>query len=191
MDPFTGFSHGSSLNPDDFARGDPQRISSGIPDSESSELSPRSRSCVNCRSRKIKCDRQIPCKGCIRSGVPCTYPAGPGRAPKRARRPVDSRVLDRLSRLEVMMKQMGGERGQIEPQQTVPSRSQETKAQAEHGKEKGSGTGSGLGSSSVDQQLGRLVIDDTRSRYVSNKLWANLTSEVRRKYLDGLRAKFN
>jgi hypothetical protein len=31
---------------------------------------------------------------------------------------------------------------------------------------------------SIDQQLGRLMIDDSKSYYVSNILWANLGNEV-------------
>lgn len=142
------------------------------PDLSSSELSgPRSRSCVQCRSRKIKCDRQIPCSSCVRSGSQCSYPAGLGRAPKRPRRAVDSRVLDRLTRLEVMMKQMGSDRGQDTTERTTSTQPKESIAHV--------GLAPKDESSAVDKQLGRLVIDDTRSYYVSNKLWANLTNEAR------------
>jgi hypothetical protein len=152
--------------------GDAVRPSSDL----STELSgPRSRSCAQCRSRKIKCDRQIPCNGCIRSGSQCAYPAGPGRAPKRPRRAVDSHVLDRLSRLEVILKQMGSDRGQNTTERPAFTQPEESSVQV--------GLASSKESSTVEKQLGRLVIDDKRSYYVSNKLWANLTNEVSRQYL--------
>lgn len=133
-------------------------------------FSPRSRSCVHCRSKKIKCDRQIPCIGCVRSGSSCKYPAGPGRAPKRPREAADSRVFDRLSRLELLMKQMRDDRNPEITQRAVSMQQRPESSQA--------GLVLDDEQSSVDQQLGRLIIDDTRSCYVSNKLWANLTSEV-------------
>lgn len=145
--------------PNDIGNSDAAGPSSDLPSWGSSGS--RSRSCVHCRFRKIKCDRQVPCAACVRSGSQCKYPAGPGRAPKRPRRAVDPRVLDRLSRLEVIMNQMGSDRDE-DNQKTDLTRPKESK----------------IDPCSVDQQLGRLVIDDTRSCYVSNKLWANLTDEV-------------
>lgn len=59
------------------------------------------------------------------------------------------------------MKQMGNGRDE-DDQKTDSTRPRESKTDP----------------SWVDQQLGRLVIDDTRSCYVSNKLWANLIDEV-------------
>lgn len=68
------------------------------------------------------------------------------------------------------MKQMGSDRGQDTTERTTPTQPKETIAQV----------GLALNDElrTVDKQLGRLVIDDTRSYYVSNKLWANLTNEV-------------
>lgn len=43
----------------------------------------RSRSCISCRTRKIRCDRYFPCTNCLRSHAECVYPLGRGRAPKR------------------------------------------------------------------------------------------------------------
>lgn len=146
------------------------RQSSDLLSPELQAFGPRSRSCVHCRSKKIKCDRQVPCTGCVRSGSSCKYPAGPGRAPKRPREAADSRVFDRLSRLELLMKQMRDDRSPEITQMTVPMQQRPENSQA--------GLPLDDEQSSVDQQLGRLIIDDTRSCYVSNKLWANLTSEV-------------
>ncbi|KAG7140743.1 Transcription factor vrtR1 like protein [Verticillium longisporum] len=40
------------------------------------------RSCVTCRRRKVRCDKQMPCSNCRRASAQCVFPA-PGRAPRR------------------------------------------------------------------------------------------------------------
>jgi hypothetical protein len=35
------------------------------------------RSCLECRRRKIKCDRGVPCQYCVRCEIRCLYPPGP------------------------------------------------------------------------------------------------------------------
>lgn len=42
------------------------------------------RSCVTCRRRKVRCDKQMPCSNCRRALIPCVFPA-PGRAPRQPR----------------------------------------------------------------------------------------------------------
>ncbi|KAG6026649.1 hypothetical protein E4U41_001219 [Claviceps citrina] len=42
------------------------------------------RSCVTCRRRKVRCDKQMPCSNCRRAQIPCMFPA-PGRAPRQPR----------------------------------------------------------------------------------------------------------
>jgi hypothetical protein len=126
------------------------------------------RSCLLCRSRKVKCDRQKPCTNCLRTGAECVYPSGPGRAPKRPRRPIDKRVLDRLADLEALVKRLetteaGGQLAPRSPRETPVHSVTESEDQ----------------SSRIEQQFGRLVIDNTRSCYVSNILWASLGDEVR------------
>lgn len=34
-------------------------------------------SCVECRRRKVRCDRAVPCKHCIAAKIPCNYNAAP------------------------------------------------------------------------------------------------------------------
>lgn len=77
-------------------------------------------------------------------------------------------MLDRLAHLEVLVRRLGTE---VESGQLpfVPP-SEEPAANR--------GPGSGDESSQVEQQFGRLVIDETRSCYVSNILWSSLGNEV-------------
>lgn len=53
-------------------------------DPDGSPGNPRSRpivSCLNCRRKKQKCDRRLPCNSCIRSGRPSTCQYAPGQEP--------------------------------------------------------------------------------------------------------------
>ena len=54
-------------------------------DSNASSWAPKLRSCVVCRSRKVRCDKQSPCSNCRRAGIACVVPSG-DRPPKWARR---------------------------------------------------------------------------------------------------------
>lgn len=143
--------------------------SKASPDSRSSGATyPHIRSCTVCRSRKVKCDRNRPCGHCVRAGTECVYPSGPGRAPRRPRQALDTRVLDRLSFLEGLLRRLENEveKGRTPALATSPEAATPPIPSSEDG------------SSQVEQQFGRLVIDDTRSCYVSNILWASLGDEV-------------
>ena len=43
------------------------------------------RSCVTCRSRKVRCDKLSPCSNCRRADIPCVFPSA-DRPPRWARR---------------------------------------------------------------------------------------------------------
>ncbi|KAJ5195941.1 hypothetical protein N7449_006420 [Penicillium cf. viridicatum] len=126
------------------------------------------RSCFFCRSRKVKCNRQKPCTNCLRAGSECLYPPGPGRAPKRPRRALYERVVDRLAHLEALVRRLDTEVGSG---QLLPSVAPESPTTS-------TAIASDDGSRQLKQQFGRLVIDETRSCYVSNILWASLGDEI-------------
>lgn len=78
-------------------------------DSQGRTLNPRS--CVTCRKRKVKCDKIHPCSNCNRAHIECVFPS-PGRAPRKARKLGEGRdkeLLERLRRLEGVVKGMGVE----------------------------------------------------------------------------------
>lgn len=173
------------------------------------------RSCVVCRQRKVKCDRQQPCSNCTRAGCACVYPTGRGRAPKRARRVVaDAQLVDKLARLETIIQRLAEENGpglvkgggshgggpspslqpQLLPKESSSSDGAKALSTPEHGFTPESSTGqheidgpgvstsgrsSPVQSSSIEAAMGRLVIDDKKSYYVSNPLWATMAQEVR------------
>ncbi|KAF2032847.1 hypothetical protein EK21DRAFT_98671 [Setomelanomma holmii] len=145
---------------------------------------PNPRSCVTCRRRKVKCDKKQPCSNCVRAKIECIFP-GPGRAPRKSRKPADAELLDRLRRLEGVVSSLNAQveeheqeaaererRGSTSEPSACPFGSHRTKA-------------SGSPSVAVDDtveglenRFGRLVVEKGRSRYINNSFWASLNNEV-------------
>lgn len=158
---------------------------------------PQLRTCTVCRQRKVKCDRNQPCSNCVRSGCECVYPTGRGRAPKRPRRVVDTQLVDKLARLETIIQRLASENGSnpgvlsansgaerapgrsLPDAQHEPSPAQDTMVPQEDAALEDSLDDSNPAASSLASQLGRLVIDEKKSYYVSNPLWASMAQEVR------------
>lgn len=57
------------------------------------------RSCQRCNQKKIRCDKAEPCEKCVKSNSECIFP-GPGRAPRRKKRPLKAELVSRLRKLE-------------------------------------------------------------------------------------------
>ncbi|EEY23471.1 fungal specific transcription factor domain-containing protein [Verticillium alfalfae VaMs.102] len=103
----------------------PAQVSASPSEDSTKSSAPASklRSCVVCRSRKVRCDKLSPCSNCRRAGIPCTV-ASSDRPPRWARRldklaarpsapqesePAAGAVMDRLRTLEKMVKDLGAE----------------------------------------------------------------------------------
>lgn len=129
------------------------------------------RSCVLCRQRKVKCDRRQPCSNCVRAGANCVHPPGAGRAAKRPRQAVDTKVLDRLSHLEATIKRLQQQAKGRETEPSAPSESVQTP-------ESGGPVDDETQGAEDAPELGRLVVEETQSRYVSHVMWAGLTESV-------------
>lgn len=73
-------------------------------------------SCVNCRRRKVRCDRRYPCLPCTRNKAECVFPVS-GRLARRGREannanppaPKQTELLGRLRRLEAMVGDLGSQ----------------------------------------------------------------------------------
>jgi hypothetical protein len=67
-------------------------------------------SCNLCRRRKVKCDRADPCSHCVRVGAVCvsSAPSGAPRGRQGGRRKLDSELLDRIAKLENLLKDIEG-----------------------------------------------------------------------------------
>ena len=166
-------------------------------------LAPKLRSCLVCRSRKVRCDRQSPCSKCRQANIACVFPST-DRPPKWARRlerltnnvaasnapaPQDddpglARAMDRLQKLERLVKELSGQLAQAHAAASSGGggssganspRSSTQDREAEHQRD----TSSATNSSNVQKQFGRLVHQDaSRSRYVSSGFWSLVNDEV-------------
>jgi hypothetical protein len=158
-----------------------------------------SRSCVTCRRRKVKCNKRSPCSNCTKAGIECIFPP-PGRAPRKSKRPPDAELLSRLRRLEGVIDHLrsGGATDAApatSPQATSSATGSSTtksesmvpvSAPTEPQNQTREGNCPFQESdpkrpspNKFENEFGRLVIDEGRSRYVSNRLWASLGDEVR------------
>lgn len=178
----------------------PARIPSSAP-----APAPKLRSCVTCRSRKVRCDKQSPCSNCRRANIACIFPST-HRPPKWARRldrltndaaasnastpqeasPVVGKVMERLRNLESLVKELSGQLEQAHAAAASTGggssvfNSSMNSAQdrdAEHQRY----TSPATNTTSVQKQFGRLVLQDaSRSRYVSSGFWSRVNDEVGR-----------
>ncbi|KAJ3570988.1 hypothetical protein NPX13_g5538 [Xylaria arbuscula] len=131
------------------------------------------RSCILCRQRKVKCDRRQPCSNCVRAGTNCVHPPGAGRAAKRSRQAVDTKVLDRLSQLETTIRRL--QQQAKEHKASTPASEQDSSIGP---RAQGNRCVVDDAVQVTEAELGRLVIEESQSRYVSNIMWADLTGEI-------------
>ncbi|RAL09859.1 putative C6 transcription factor [Aspergillus homomorphus CBS 101889] len=152
------------------------------------------RSCVTCRRRKVRCNKRSPCSNCVKAGIECIFPP-PGRAPRKSKRPQDAELLSRLRRLEGVIEHLNEKRTASVSDTPSPRqpRSENVSAQGPPAPHVGDGDGDGcplmlnaanvdplrpMASRNIEHEFGRLVIDEGRSRYVSNRFWASLGDEI-------------
>ncbi|KAL1596510.1 hypothetical protein SLS60_009157 [Paraconiothyrium brasiliense] len=158
---------------------------SGASGAGAAGLNPRS--CVTCRRRKVKCDKKQPCSNCARAKIECVFP-GPGRAPRKSRKPPDGELMDRLRRLEGVVQSLNAQVEEHEQQDAEREKTGGGCPLGTAGEEQG-GCPSGRdmeGASVVvdnsveglETRFGRLVVDQGRSRYINNSFWASLNNEV-------------
>ncbi|TKX19193.1 fungal specific transcription factor domain-containing protein 69 [Elsinoe australis] len=166
-----------------------------VVDSHGRILNPRS--CVTCRRRKVKCDKSHPCANCVRAHIDCVFPT-PGRAPRRPRKHADTRdteLLERLRRLEGVVKGLGVDvstaTGQPTDSSTKDARTHEDQSagsspQSEQPVRRSTdypSSGNDVQVSErphgqLENRFGRLVVSEGRSRYVNTSFWASLSNEV-------------
>ncbi|KAF4446580.1 hypothetical protein F53441_9807 [Fusarium austroafricanum] len=155
------------------------------------------RSCVVCRSRKVRCDKLSPCSNCRRANIPCVVPSN-DRPPRWARRlerladngqgaaaqgsgnPGTDQVMNRLKTLENLVKELSG---QLEVANAAASRAaSEAASPQDHAKDAASPSSTST-ASDVQKHFGRMVLKDTdRERYIASGFWSRISDE-----LDGLK----
>ncbi|KAH0833587.1 hypothetical protein AYO21_05266 [Fonsecaea monophora] len=147
-------------------------------------------SCIRCFERKVKCDKQSPCSNCAKSNVECIFriPPAPRRRKKRTH---EELLLARLKKCEELLRSKGVDiDNELTP--TVPLALTTVESPL---------TSQRLGS---PQQLspaaetvirkqreifaayppelkksGQLIVDQGKSRFIENPLWASVSDEFR------------
>lgn len=162
------------------------------------------RSCVTCRRRKVKCDKRNPCGNCVKQHIECVFPR-PGRAPRKTKKPPDTELLARLRRLEGVVQKLGrggaegGDDGALDTGSASagPAGSSGTPTEDHRSPSVpdipeappslsnptdnprfNKNYGASAGTLRIDKEMGKLVVGEGKSRYVSNTFWASLTDEV-------------
>jgi hypothetical protein len=130
----------------------------------------------------------------VKARVECIFP-GPGRAPRKSKKAPDRELLARLRRLEGVVQSLSTQvvdgDALVDSSTKISGASDEKEKKQEKEKEWSShemGRGHYKGymysdprnvvPHALDQEFGRLVIGDGKSRYVSNRFWASLGDEV-------------
>lgn len=149
------------------------------------DTTPKLRSCLVCRSRKVRCDKQSPCSNCRRANIACVVPSKdrPPRWPRRLDRPATGEVMERLETLESLVRELRSqlERAKIDTglstgaSSGISSVESVNHAQGNQHKTKSSVTNS----ENVQSRFGRLVRQgDSNSSYLGNGFWSRINDEV-------------
>lgn len=153
------------------------------------------RSCVVCRSRKVRCDKLSPCSNCRKANIPCVVPSNdrPPRWARRLERIADNgqgvagqgaggsgtdQVMNRLRTLENLVKELSG---QLEVANAAASRGASSDAPSPQDVVKDAASPSSTSTASdVQKHFGRMVIKDkNREKYVASGFWSRISDEVR------------
>lgn len=175
----------------------PQSKRPNLSDPSSSQSNSNSlthRSCVTCRRRKVRCNKCEPCSNCVKAGINCVFP-GPGRAPRKPQqRPIDVDVLTRLRKLEGVVESLGGteaiekliaarlaESSPVDNNAASPSRTFSAENDT-HNQSEASGASNEAGGNNTPPEIyegvGRLVINDSKSAYISDRFWYSISDQV-------------
>jgi hypothetical protein len=175
----------------------------GPPSSVRAVPSLKLRSCVTCRQRRVRCDKESPCSNCRRAGIACVVPSS-DRPPRWARRlealakntaashsPAvgdtdlgNAGAVERIRHLENLVKEL---RGQLEQTHEAAHSSNATLSGVnlsgsfpQHlGAEHDTETPLAAKTNSVQKQFGRLVLQNaSHSRYISSGFWSEVSDEV-------------
>ncbi|CAG8896487.1 unnamed protein product [Penicillium egyptiacum] len=161
-----------------------------------STTSLKPRSCIVCRSRKVRCDKRAPCSNCRRANIACVLPST-DRPPKWARHldrlnsavsnlqasqkpePVAEDVMERLHNLESLVQEL---RNQLEQAKSAANSAAEGSCgvgSPESSAHDRPSNPSSISTANVQSKFGRLVLQDSnRSRYVSSGFWSRVNDEL-------------
>ncbi|KAI3321590.1 hypothetical protein HD806DRAFT_524048 [Xylariaceae sp. AK1471] len=158
---------------------------------------PKLRSCVVCRSRKVRCDKESPCSNCRRANIACVFPST-DRPPRWARRlervaqnaaagersaqaadPVANQMMERLRNLESLVKDLSGQLEQAHAAANSSTGNSPGSSPNDRDTDHQKAASSTMSTGNIQSQFGRLVLNDaSRSRYVSSGFWSRVNDEI-------------
>ncbi|KAI9844358.1 MAG: hypothetical protein M1837_005662 [Sclerophora amabilis] len=133
-------------------------------------------SCTLCQRRKIKCDKQDPCSNCSRAGQKCillTRSRLP-RGRQGGRKKVDTELLQRIAKLENLVKDL----------ETEQSATQEAPLVADDGQRRGNqsdrkgGSNEATTASIVSSETPAHAVKSNLDRYLGSAFWVTLSDGI-------------
>ncbi|GAD99309.1 C6 transcription factor, putative [Paecilomyces variotii No. 5] len=144
-----------------------------------------SRSCQTCNRRKVRCSRTLPCTNCVKSNTDCVFP-GPGRAPRRKKRPLKAELVSRLDSLEEKIQGLTGELSIAQNQllqrdisATEASDREQSPKKIEPPFYQHQENYRRCSVAPSDHQKGRLVVDRESSRYITHEALVSLGDQIK------------
>lgn len=71
------------------------------------------KSCLECRRRKIKCDKALPCSYCVKVKVRCTYPPRKSSPRENSQNPLGQELTTRIENIECTLRSVEQSLSQI------------------------------------------------------------------------------
>lgn len=146
--------------------------------------SQKPRSCVTCRARKVRCDKNVPCSNCARAQIACVLPPLEKR-PRWANKIEKAAAYTQVSSDTNPGGSGGGGRGvnqMLARLNTLEDLLRKYETQGSPAPSTSSQLHSETTLSGKDAQVqrpGRLVAgDESQSRYVGTSFWAKINDEV-------------
>lgn len=164
-----------------------------VPSSASTPVAsvrPYRKACIVCRDRKVKCDKQSPCSNCQKLLLDCVYPSPfrpTSRPPKekvaeKSSKETEQELLERIKKLEGAVQDLSGLRNEVLRSrkrrkdtnlEDGDTERDQSYADEEHGHSKADIV------SGIDREVGRLIVEDGKSRYINGGFWTSLEQDVR------------
>ncbi|KAB8200468.1 fungal-specific transcription factor domain-containing protein [Aspergillus parasiticus] len=129
------------------------------------------RSCHRCNQKKIRCSKTQPCESCFKSNSECVFP-GPGRAPRRKKRPLKAELISRLKSLEHELREMTQERGDpVSVARSGTAASQDASALPDPPL-------AAKNARNVENEHGRLIVGRGSTQYVTHEMLISLGNQI-------------
>ena len=141
-------------------------------------------SCVQCRLRKVRCDRIQPCSTCLRNKTQCIFKEVRRRR-RRVTRTLSPDIVARIERLEKRIEHMSGigslsgKSSMSHSDPPMGKRDQAASSRTIHAEHESPERVFHTPSThKINSESGRLAVQKGKSRFVSSTIWNVLANDV-------------